>query len=155
MTLSLFSSSKVLLIAIFVAHNLTIRACVLCGVSRVQLPRIVSDLGKTANYELMLTQIGKSTQSYPLQMQPLFSTQKERKQFAVELLLSTDEESTSEDGPLTEDDEQLKLKEVMMGMIRWYRNTLSPIMPPNCRFLPSCSNYALQAIDEQGPYRFF
>ena len=36
------------------------------------------------------------------------------------------------------------LKELMLEAVRWYRRSLSPLMPPNCRFFPSCSNYALQ-----------
>ena len=52
------------------------------------------------------------------------------------------------------DENQTKIKEVLISWIRWYRNTLSPIMPPNCRFLPSCSNYAMQAIAEHGSYRW-
>lgn len=52
------------------------------------------------------------------------------------------------------DESQTKIKEVLISWIQWYRNTLSPIMPPNCRFLPSCSNYAMQAIAEHGSYRW-
>lgn len=44
-------------------------------------------------------------------------------------------------------------KKFMVCAIKWYRNTLSPIMPPNCRFQPSCSNYAIQAIQEFGAWR--
>eukprot|EP00981_Chlorochromonas_danica_P006726 scaffold1463_cov189-Ochromonas_danica.AAC.21 len=42
---------------------------------------------------------------------------------------------------------------MMKRSIMWYKDTLSPIMPPNCRFLPSCSSYALQAIDTFGPWK--
>jgi putative membrane protein insertion efficiency factor len=44
-------------------------------------------------------------------------------------------------------------RKFMVCAIKWYRNTLSPIMPPNCRFQPSCSNYAIQAIQEFGAWR--
>lgn len=37
--------------------------------------------------------------------------------------------------------------------IRAYQLTLSRILPPSCRFVPSCSNYAIQAIDKHGPLR--
>lgn len=50
-------------------------------------------------------------------------------------------------------EEKIEIKEILISWIRWYRNTLSPIMPPNCRFLPSCSNYAMQAIAEHGSYK--
>ena len=34
--------------------------------------------------------------------------------------------------------------------IRFYRRFLSPLKPPTCRFTPSCSEYALEAIAEHG-----
>jgi putative membrane protein insertion efficiency factor len=46
-----------------------------------------------------------------------------------------------------------KLKQIMLSWIRWYRETLSPIMPPNCRFQPSCSNYAIDSIELFGPIK--
>ena len=46
-----------------------------------------------------------------------------------------------------------RLKDIMLGSIRWYREYLSPIMPPNCRFQPSCSVYAIDAITQYGPIR--
>lgn len=35
--------------------------------------------------------------------------------------------------------------------IRFYRKWISPLKPPTCRFYPSCSAYALEAIEEYGP----
>jgi putative membrane protein insertion efficiency factor len=34
-----------------------------------------------------------------------------------------------------------------------YRYLLSPVMPPRCRFHPSCSAYALEALTEHGPFK--
>ncbi len=34
--------------------------------------------------------------------------------------------------------------------IRFYRRLVSPLLPPSCRFTPSCSVYALEAISEHG-----
>jgi len=34
-----------------------------------------------------------------------------------------------------------------------YRYLLSPVMPPRCRFHPSCSAYALEALSEHGPFK--
>ncbi|MBO0723089.1 MAG: membrane protein insertion efficiency factor YidD [Blastocatellia bacterium] len=35
-------------------------------------------------------------------------------------------------------------------IIRIYKYTLSPLLPPTCRFTPSCSEYALEAISKYG-----
>ncbi|HSP81151.1 MAG TPA: membrane protein insertion efficiency factor YidD [Myxococcaceae bacterium] len=37
--------------------------------------------------------------------------------------------------------------------IRFYRRFLSPLLPPACRFHPSCSVYALQALQKHGALR--
>ena len=37
--------------------------------------------------------------------------------------------------------------------IRFYRCFLSPLAPPSCRFHPTCSAYALEAIESHGPMR--
>ncbi len=39
--------------------------------------------------------------------------------------------------------------------IRFYRRFLSPLTPPSCRFHPTCSTYALQAIETHGALRGF
>jgi len=38
-------------------------------------------------------------------------------------------------------------------LIRFYQNFLSPLKPPVCRFTPSCSKYALEAIEKYGPFK--
>jgi uncharacterized protein len=45
------------------------------------------------------------------------------------------------------------LKNALKKPILWYKDYLSPIMPPNCRFIPSCSSYGLDAIEEYGPWK--
>jgi len=40
-----------------------------------------------------------------------------------------------------------------MGLIRVYQVLLVPILPPSCRFTPSCSEYMHQAIDKFGVAR--
>ncbi|MDA5192942.1 membrane protein insertion efficiency factor YidD [Govanella unica] len=37
--------------------------------------------------------------------------------------------------------------------IRIYRLVVSPLLPPRCRYMPSCSAYALEAIESHGPLR--
>ncbi|TFE29870.1 membrane protein insertion efficiency factor YidD [Cohnella luojiensis] len=38
----------------------------------------------------------------------------------------------------------------LQGPIRFYRAFISPLTPPSCRFLPTCSAYALEAIEVHG-----
>jgi putative membrane protein insertion efficiency factor len=42
------------------------------------------------------------------------------------------------------------MKAVALGMIRIYQNTLSKMLPPSCRFYPSCSQYGYEAIQKYG-----
>ncbi|GIO38976.1 MULTISPECIES: membrane protein insertion efficiency factor YidD [Paenibacillus] len=37
--------------------------------------------------------------------------------------------------------------------IRFYRKFISPLKPPTCRFYPTCSAYALEAIEVHGPLK--
>lgn len=45
------------------------------------------------------------------------------------------------------------MKVLPMGLIRVYQVLLVPILPPCCRFNPSCSEYMHQAIDKFGVAR--
>lgn len=42
------------------------------------------------------------------------------------------------------------MKTIMLALIRFYRKHISPARPPCCRFIPSCSTYALEAIEVHG-----
>ncbi len=42
------------------------------------------------------------------------------------------------------------MKFLPMGLIRVYQVVVAPILPPACRFDPSCSEYMRQAIDKFG-----
>jgi uncharacterized protein len=42
---------------------------------------------------------------------------------------------------------------VLSAPIRAYRALLSPLLPPVCRFTPSCSVYALEALKQHGPFK--
>lgn len=39
----------------------------------------------------------------------------------------------------------------LCALIHFYRRVLSPLFPPSCRFQPTCSAYALEAIQTHGP----
>ena len=41
----------------------------------------------------------------------------------------------------------------LVGLIGAYKRLLSPILPPACRFVPTCSEYAAAAIEKHGPLR--
>lgn len=42
---------------------------------------------------------------------------------------------------------------VLIGPIRFYQRFISPALPPTCRFSPSCSAYAVTALQEHGAVR--
>lgn len=42
------------------------------------------------------------------------------------------------------------MKQLMLFLIRFYRNNISPSLPPRCRFTPTCSAYAMEAIQRYG-----
>ena len=42
------------------------------------------------------------------------------------------------------------IRSALMGLVRAYRLLLSPMLGANCRYYPSCSAYALQALDRHG-----
>ncbi len=44
-------------------------------------------------------------------------------------------------------------KDVLGALVRAYRYFVSPLLPPACRFHPSCSVYAEQALQEHGALR--
>ena len=42
---------------------------------------------------------------------------------------------------------------VVLLVIRAYQRFISPYLPPTCRFYPSCSSYATDAIARYGPWK--
>lgn len=42
---------------------------------------------------------------------------------------------------------------VGLAMIRFYQRWMSPYLPPSCRFFPSCSEYAAEAVTRYGVFR--
>lgn len=45
------------------------------------------------------------------------------------------------------------LAAIMIGLIKLYQITLSPLIGRQCRYQPTCSNYGLEAIRKYGPFR--
>ena len=42
---------------------------------------------------------------------------------------------------------------ILIALVRVYQVTLSPFLGGSCRFLPSCSNYAIEALQVHGAWR--
>ncbi len=45
------------------------------------------------------------------------------------------------------------MKRVLLALIRFYQKRISPGLPPRCRYCPTCSQYALEAIERYGALR--
>ena len=45
------------------------------------------------------------------------------------------------------------LAALLLALIGFYRQWISPLLGPRCRFIPSCSAYGLEAISRHGPWR--
>jgi len=45
------------------------------------------------------------------------------------------------------------LRLLLLGLLRLYKLAVSPFLPPACRFTPSCSEYAFEAVATHGPVR--
>jgi len=45
------------------------------------------------------------------------------------------------------------IKRLLTGLISVYRIFISPVLPPSCRFYPSCSAYASEAVETHGALR--
>ncbi|MCC8186190.1 MAG: membrane protein insertion efficiency factor YidD [Bacteroides sp.] len=51
------------------------------------------------------------------------------------------------------------MKKILSYLLIWpicfYRAAISPMLPPSCRYTPTCSQYAIEAIRKHGPFRGF
>ncbi|GBG56740.1 membrane protein insertion efficiency factor YidD [bacterium BFN5] len=45
------------------------------------------------------------------------------------------------------------MKTILVLLIKFYRIFISPLKPPTCRFVPTCSEYALLALEKYGVWR--
>ena len=45
------------------------------------------------------------------------------------------------------------MKKLLLALIRFYRRRISPLRQPCCRFIPTCSAYAAEAIEKYGALR--
>lgn len=45
------------------------------------------------------------------------------------------------------------MNKILIVLIRFYQRYLSPLKPPSCRFYPTCSEYACQALARHGVFK--
>ncbi|HEY2972582.1 MAG TPA: membrane protein insertion efficiency factor YidD [Pyrinomonadaceae bacterium] len=45
------------------------------------------------------------------------------------------------------------MKSLLIASLRFYKLVISPFLPPSCRFFPTCSQYATEAISRYGAVR--
>jgi uncharacterized protein len=45
------------------------------------------------------------------------------------------------------------MKRIALGMIKLYQSTVSQVMSPQCRHLPTCSQYTFEAISKYGVFK--
>jgi putative membrane protein insertion efficiency factor len=45
------------------------------------------------------------------------------------------------------------MKSALLGLLRLYKRWISPAFPPSCRYVPTCSEYAMEAVERHGVVR--
>ena len=45
------------------------------------------------------------------------------------------------------------MKRLLIGLVRVYQRGVSPLLGPSCRYLPTCSAYAIEALESYGAIR--
>ena len=45
---------------------------------------------------------------------------------------------------------KMAVKGCVLALIRFYQTAVSPHFPPSCRYTPTCSSYAMQAVSKYG-----
>ena len=85
----------------------------------------------------------------------LLVTHKAFRNTVVNSILRAEPETKAEENKKKDEIEDTKNPEpvssAMVATIGFYKNFISPLLPPACRFVPTCSQYGVQAIEEFGP----
>jgi uncharacterized protein len=45
------------------------------------------------------------------------------------------------------------IRRMLIGLVRFYRRHISPQLPPSCKYIPSCSEYAIDALTKYGAFK--
>lgn len=43
--------------------------------------------------------------------------------------------------------------DIALFLLHWYKRFVSPLLPPSCRYVPTCSDYAMEAVERYGVFR--
>ena len=46
------------------------------------------------------------------------------------------------------------MRGLLVALLRFYKAAVSPLLPPSCRFVPTCSEYAMEAVQKYGALRW-
>jgi hypothetical protein len=172
-----FNLSNFLSLLILVKRNWQTNGCLLCG--QTKLTKWTFDLSKSfrpfplesvsasiqmdtmrkKSSELDQTMLIEGSPTYwmndiiqqsllPNHQQTFQLNEEEQQHDSVRLM-----EINSEDDNDSANDSRNKIKDVFVSIIYWYKNQVSPLLQPNCRFLPTCSTYAIESMNLYGPYR--
>ena len=44
----------------------------------------------------------------------------------------------------------MNVTHILIALVKFYRKYISPLTPPTCRYVPTCSQYALEALEKYG-----
>lgn len=72
--------------------------------------------------------------------------------FSEEDLYGASVEGENDDGKSLPFSKRLKSapKRALVALVRFYQRAISPLFPPTCRYVPSCSQYAIIALQRYG-----
>lgn len=45
------------------------------------------------------------------------------------------------------------MRNILINLIRFYRKNISPLKNPCCRYIPTCSQYAIEAVEKHGAFK--
>lgn len=103
------------------------------------------------------TKLLENTLAIQQQNDALFRQQRDYGRWLKILFASESEEDSVEkgekDSELAKATESDQTSASMIMAIGFYKKFISPLLPPACRFLPTCSQYGVQAIEKYGPQK--
>ena len=107
--------------------------------SRTDFYSRIRQTSRSARWSLPLTDFGQRCDCCSVPLSILLMKEKGG------LDLNTQTNRTSTESTLS------TLQSALIGLLKGYKALISPLLPPSCRFLPTCSEYSMAAIAEFGP----